>query len=354
MVSRVYVEKKAGFDVKAQQLRHELTSILGIAGLTGLRLLNRYDVEGISDDLFARCVPTVFSEPAADDVYYELPDAHGAAVFAIEALPGQFDQRADSASECTQLISQGERPTVRNAQVYYLEGDLSAADVAAVKHYLINPVESREASLAPVDALTAKQPAPGPVEVLTGFNELDEDGLARFLSDRELAMDFADIAFCQQYFRSEQRDPTITEIKMIDTYWSDHCRHTTFGTHLTDVKIDDAVVEAGLHALPRGASRAQAATEAVSLMDMGTIGAKYLKSKGILKNLDESEEINACTVKVKVDVNGKDEDWLFLFKNETAQPPDRDRAVWRRGHVHRRRHPRPAVRPQPTCTRPCA
>ncbi|MCI1480693.1 MAG: phosphoribosylformylglycinamidine synthase [Eggerthellaceae bacterium] len=321
MVSRVYVEKKAGFDVKAQQLRHELTSILGIAGLTGLRLLNRYDVEGISDDLFARCVPTVFSEPAADDVYYELPDAHGAAVFAIEALPGQFDQRADSASECTQLISQGERPTVRNAQVYYLEGDLSAADVAAVKHYLINPVESREASLAPVDALTAKQPAPGPVEVLTGFNELDEDGLARFLSDRELAMDFADIAFCQQYFRSEQRDPTITEIKMIDTYWSDHCRHTTFGTHLTDVEIDDETVQAAFDkylAMRRELGRDD---RPVSLMDMGTIGAKYLKSKGILKHLDESEEINACTVKVTVDVDGEDQDWLFLFKNETHNHP---------------------------------
>ncbi|MDD6729899.1 MAG: AIR synthase-related protein, partial [Eggerthellaceae bacterium] len=321
MVSRVYVEKKAGFDVKAQQLRHELTSILGITGLTGLRLMNRYDVEGISDDLFARCIPTVFSEPPADNVYDDLPDPQGAAVFAIEALPGQFDQRADSASECIQLISQGERPAVRNAQVYYLEGDLSEADVAAIKHYLINPVESREASLDPVDTLTAKQPAPGPVEVLAGFNELDEDGLRRFLSDRELAMDFADIAFCQQYFRSEQRDPTITEIKMIDTYWSDHCRHTTFGTHLTDVEIDDETVQAAFDrylAMRRELGRDD---RPVSLMDMGTIGAKYLKSKGILKHLDESEEINACTVKVKVDVDGEDQDWLFLFKNETHNHP---------------------------------
>ena len=334
MVSRIYVEKRPGFDVEARQLAGELRTILGIDGLSRVRLINRYDVEGISSELFDQCVPTVFSEPQADVATAELPvegatiaedgsvsAPAGVAVFAVEFLPGQFDQRADSASECVQLISQGERPDVRSAKVYVLEGDLSAADVDAIKHYVINPIEAREASLAPRETLHMQVVNPDPVEVIDGFIDLDEAGLAAFLSERGLAMDLADITFFQSYFQKEGRNPTITEVKVVDTYWSDHCRHTTFGTELTDIAIDDACVQAAFDKYL--AMRAELGREhkPVCLMDMGTIGARYLKAKGIMKNVDESDEINACTVKVTVDVNGEDEDWLFLFKNETHNHP---------------------------------
>ena len=321
MVFRVYVEKKHGFDVEARQLANELRTILGIKALKNVRLVNRYDVEGISEELFAQATPTVFSEPQVDNVSADLPDFGTDTVFAVEYLPGQFDQRADSASECIQLISQGERPTVRSAKVYALEGDLSAEDVDAIKHYVINPVEAREASLDTKTTLRTQVPVPGKVEVIDGFRTMSDAELERFIADRGLAMDLADLQFCRAHFTEEQRDPTITEIKVIDTYWSDHCRHTTFGTQLDEVTIDDATVKAAFdkylemrHELGRDA-------KPVCLMDMGTIGAKWLKKNGILKNLDESEEINACTVKVKVDVNGQDEDWLFLFKNETHNHP---------------------------------
>ena len=321
MVSRVYVEKKPGFDVKAQQLKTELTDVLGVKGLTGLRLVNRYDVEGIDQALFDQCVPTVFSEPQSDDASTDMPDPKGAQVFAVEYLPGQFDQRAASAAECVQLISQGERPTVITAELYYLEGDLSAADVDAIKDYVINPVEAREASLDERTTLKVDYPVPADVEVLDGFLDLTQDQLQAFIDERGLAMDLADITFCQEYFKGEHRVPTITEIKMIDTYWSDHCRHTTFGTVLTDVQIDDEVVKKAFEKYLDMRHELGRDQKPLCLMDMGTIGAKYLKSKGILKNLDESEEINACTVKVKVDVDGTDEDWLFLFKNETHNHP---------------------------------
>ena len=321
MVSRVYVEKKPGFDVEAQQLAHELRDILGIERLEGLRLVNRYDVEGITGELFAQCVPTVFSEPQSDVATLEMPAAEGAAVFAVEYLPGQFDQRADSASECIQLISQGERPEVRSAKVYMLEGALSDEDVAAIKHYVINPIEAREASLDVRETLHLEQPVPGMVETVDGFLELDEAGLAAFIADRGLAMDLADIAFCQQYFAEEGRNPTITEIKMIDTYWSDHCRHTTFGTVLDNVAVEDEAVQAAFEKYLEMRHELGRDEKPVCLMDMGTIGARWLKAKGILTGLDESEEINACTVKVKVDVDGEEQDWLYLFKNETHNHP---------------------------------
>ena len=335
MVFRTYVEKKPGFDVEAQQLAQELRTILGIGGLTGLRVINRYDVEGVDEALFQRCVPIVFSEPQVDTATAELPvegveldergfvasAPAGTAVFAVEYLPGQFDQRADSASECVQLVSAGERPDVRSAKVYVLSGTLSADDVDAIKHYVINPVEAREATLSTKATLKMEVATPADVEVLDAFLELDEAGLAAFIANRGLAMDLADIKFCQEYFADEKRNPTITEIRVIDTYWSDHCRHTTFGTQLENVQIDDEVVKAAFdkyleirHELGRDA-------KPVCLMDMGTIGTKWLKKQGILKNLDESEEINACTVKVKVDVDGEDQDWLFLFKNETHNHP---------------------------------
>ena len=321
MVSRVYVEKKPGFDGEARALAAELRDIVGISGLTGVRLVNRYDVEGATDELFAACVPTVFSEPQSDTATFELPEANGAAVFAVEFLPGQFDQRADSASECIQLISQGERPDVRSAVVYYLEGDLTEDDVEAVKRYVINPVEAREASLDTRDTLAMAFERPADVEVIEGFTTFADDELARFIDERGLAMDLADIQFCRAYFAEEGRDPSITEIKMIDTYWSDHCRHTTFGTVLNEVEIADANVQAAFDRyleLRRELGRDE---KPVCLMDMGTIGAKWLKKEGILTGLDESEEINACTIKCKVDVDGEEQDWLYLFKNETHNHP---------------------------------
>ena len=320
MVSRIYVEKKPGFDVEAQQLKSELTEILGIKGIEALRIINRYDVEGIDKELFRSCVPTVFSEPQVDVTYDELPASDGA-VFAVEFLPGQFDQRADSASECVQLISQGERPAVRSAKVYMISGALDEAAIDAIKHYVVNPVEARIASLDLPETLYMETPEPQPVEVLDGFRELDEAGLAAFISERGLAMDEADIAFCQQYFRDEDRDPTITEIRVIDTYWSDHCRHTTFGTILDDVQIDDAIVQKAFDRYMAIRADLGRENKPRCMMDLATIGAKELKKQGILKNLDESDEINACTVKIKCDVNGKDEDWLFLFKNETHNHP---------------------------------
>ena len=325
MVSRIYVEKKPGFDVEAQQLLQELRTAVpeGLAADARLRIVNCYDAEGIDAELFERCIPTVFSEPQVDNATAELPATEGAEVrvFAVEALPGQFDQRADSAAECIQLISQGERPDVHFTKVYVIEGPCTDEALAAIKHYVINPVETREANLAPRTTLKIEQPTPQPVEIVEGFRTLDEAGLAQFIKDRGLAMDLADITMCRDYFADEQRDPTITEIKMIDTYWSDHCRHTTFGTELKNVQIDDELVQAAFDKYLELRHELGRDEKPVCLMDLGTIGARYLKSKGILKNLDESEEINACTVKVKVDVNGVDEDWLFLFKNETHNHP---------------------------------
>ena len=325
MVLRVYVQRKPGFEGEAKALLKEVKDLLGITELQRIDLLNRYDVEGISEELFESCIPTVFSEPQSDLASRTMPEfsSEGAAVhtFAVEFLPGQFDQRADSAAECVQLISQGERPLVRSARLYVLTGNLTEADVAAIKNYLINPVEAREASLELPETLKISIPEPADVEVLEGFNAPDQDGLKEFIASHGLAMDLSDLTFCQQYFTTEQRDPTITEIRVIDTYWSDHCRHTTFNTGITGVQIDDDLVKAAFEKYLSMRKELGREDRAVSLWDMATIGAKYLREKGVLTNLDESEEINACTVKVKVDVDGKDEDWLFLFKNETHNHP---------------------------------
>ena len=321
MVYRVYVERKPGFDGEAKALLGEVRSLLQIESVTGIRMLNRYDVEGISEELFQRCVPTVFSEPQTDNATFTLPAWDGV-MFAVEYLPGQFDQRADSASECIQLISQGDRPVVRSARVYLLEGDISSEQLAAVKKYVINPVEAREAALEEKTTLAVEYPIPTTVETLNGFIGLTREQLAEFVAHYGLAMDLDDIAFCQQYFAKEQRDPTITEIRMIDTYWSDHCRHTTFGTILDEVTIDDALVQkAWNNYLDLRGQLYVGRNKPICLMDLATIGAKYLKKTGQLKNLDESEEINACTVKIKADVDGEEQDWLFLFKNETHNHP---------------------------------
>ncbi len=319
MVYRVYVEKKPGFDHEASALYSELKSFLGIGGLTGVRILNRYDVENLDAELFEKAVPNVFSEPMVDTVTRELPEYTGV-IFAAEYLPGQFDQRADSAAQCIQLLEQVERPDVRTATVYILEGTLSEQDVAAVKHHVINPVERREASLSPVETLKTAFAIPETVETMTGFIGYSEAELKDFIRKYGLAMDAADIAFCQEYFKSEHRDPTLTEIRMIDTYWSDHCRHTTFLTELGNVTFEDADVEAAYKrylALRDELGR----TKPICLMDIATIGAKVLKARGLLTDLDESEEINACTIRMDVNVHGEKQKWLLLFKNETHNHP---------------------------------
>ena len=322
------MEKKPGFDGAARALCRELTDAVGIQGLTGLRVLNRYDVEGVTDQVYAAARTSVFSEPQVDTVYDEhcpLPE-NPHTVLAVEALPGQFDQRADSAAQCIQLMTGGERPTVRAAAVYLLLGTLSAGDVEKVRSYLINPVEAREASLDKPDTLLQTYPIPQSVKVLEGFGDLDEKGLRAVLEEYGLAMDLADLTFFQSYMKKEEgRDPTITELRLVDTYWSDHCRHTTFSTHIDQVEILSPEVKRAyqLYQSARkevyGEEKAKARPE--TLMDLATIAAKVLKKRGILKDLDESEEINACSVHVTAHVDGQDEDWLLMFKNETHNHP---------------------------------
>ena len=319
MVYRVYVEKKQGYDHEAAALCEEIRSFLGIESLRGLRLLNRYDVEQIDRALFERAVSNVFSEPMVDEVYDHLPEG-GDLVFAAEYLPGQFDQRADSAAQCIQLLAQVERPRVRTAIVYLLEGDLTDSQVAAIKRHVINPVERREASLDRPSTLEMTYVIPTRVETIAGFTGYSGEALSDFIRQYGLAMDQADIAFCQQYFREEGRDPTLTEIRMIDTYWSDHCRHTTFLTELGEVSFEDGeVARAYDRYLKVRASLNR--TKPVCLMDIATIGAKYLKAQGLLKDLDESDEVNACTIKLDVKVKGETQKWLLLFKNETHNHP---------------------------------
>ena len=318
-VIRVYVEKRAPYDVEAAEMLGELRELLGISSLTGLRLLNRYDVEGMDQALFEKCLPVVFSEPQVDDVLYELPPAD--AVFAVEYLPGQFDQRADSCAECVQLVSQQERPAVRTARVYLLYGGVTAEELSRIKKYVINPVESREAALEERATLAMDYPEPPDVGVVEGFNELDSAGIGELIARMGLAMDAADAAFCQQYFRAEGREPTVTELRVLDTYWSDHCRHTTFGTIIDEADIADGRVRESYERYLRIRRELGREGRPVTLMDIATIGAKYLKHTGALKNLDESEEINACSVKMTADNGGVSEPWLLMFKNETHNHP---------------------------------
>ena len=320
MVYRIYVEKKTGLAGEADSLFSDIRSFLGIKTVNSVRVINRYDVENIEEELFKQCINTVFSEPQLDDTYKELTYGNDAFVFAVEYLPGQFDQRADSAAQCIQIISKAERPNVRTAKVYIIEGNLSDEEKAAIKKHLINPVESREASLNSVVTLKREYEIPTSVSTLDGFNALDENGLKEFLKAQGLAMDLDDLKFCQSYFRSEDRDPTITEIKMIDTYWSDHCRHTTFLTTIDSVKFEDELLQKSYDEYIEVRKELNR-TKPINLMDIGTIAAKYLKKQGKLDRLDESEEINACTVKIDVTIDGKKEPWLLLFKNETHNHP---------------------------------
>ena len=320
MVFRIYVEKKPELAHEANTLCSDIKNLLGMNNLDNIRLLNRYDVDHIDEQLFNYAKETVFSEPQLDIITDDIVKNENDVVFAVEYLPGQFDQRADSAAQCIQIISQKERPLVRTAKVYILSGNLTSEDVDRIKKYVINPVECREATLEKFDTLVSEYDIPTEVATLTGFNELDENGLKDFITEKGLAMDLDDIKFCQAYFRSEHRDPTITEIKMIDTYWSDHCRHTTFLTTIDDVKFEDELLQKAYNEYLE-TRRSIGRTKPVNLMDLGTIGARYLKQTGKLDKLDESEEINACTVKVTVEIDGKNEDWLLLFKNETHNHP---------------------------------
>ncbi|MBQ7837354.1 MAG: phosphoribosylformylglycinamidine synthase [Clostridia bacterium] len=319
MVYRAYVEKKNGLDNEARALKNELVSLLGIKGLEKVRVLNRYDIENIEKDLFDYSKGTVLSEPQLD-IITEEPNLECDVLFAVEPLPGQFDQRANSCAECIQIISKGERPLVKTAKVYCLYGNIGADDVAQIKKYVINPVESREASLETYETLAADYDIPETVRTLDGFIALDEAGLKAFVADYGLAMDLDDIKFCQKYFISEDRDPTITEIRMIDTYWSDHCRHTTFLTNIDSVKFEDELLQKAYDEYI-DARKACNRTKPVNLMDIGTIAARYLKQQGLLPKLDESEEINACTVKIDVEIEGETQKWLLLFKNETHNHP---------------------------------
>ena len=320
MVYRIYVEKKNGLDNEAKALKNDINAFLRIDSLEKVRVVNRYDVENITEELFEYSIKTVFSEPQLDNTFKSLEVEDGAVVFAVEYLPGQFDQRADSASQCIQIISQGERPLVKTARAYILYGSFTDEQLASIKKYVINPVESREASLDEFKTLKIDYDIPVSVETLDGFCNLDEDGLNGFIKKYGLAMDLGDITFCRDYFRQEQRDPTITEIRMIDTYWSDHCRHTTFLTIIDNVEFEDETLQKTYNEYLE-ARKEIGRTKPINLMDIGTLAAKVLKKRGMLEKLDESDEINACTVKIKVDIDGKTEDWLLLFKNETHNHP---------------------------------
>ena len=320
MVYRIYVEKKEGLENEAKGLLSEAQNLLGITALEDVRIFNRYDAENITEDLFDYAVKTVFSEPQLDVAAPEV-DLPGAIVFAVEALPGQFDQRADSAAQCIQIISQGDRPLIRTAKVYALYGKLSEKDIAEFKKYVINPVECREAALEIPETLAIQYDIPTEVATLTGFTALDAEGLADFIKTYGLAMDLDDITFCQSYFKTEDRDPTITEIRMIDTYWSDHCRHTTFGTIIDDVTFEDALLQKTYEEYIATRNALGRENKPICLMDLATVAVRHLKANGQLPKLDESEEINACTVKIDVTVDGVTEPWLLLFKNETHNHP---------------------------------
>ena len=327
-VFRCFVEKKSGYDVEAEGLFHELRHTLGLTGLTGVRVLRRYDVEGVDEAVYAAARTTILSEPQVDKLWDEkMPAPRGEhTLLAVEALPGQYDQRADSCAQCIQMMTGGERPAVRAATVYVLQGALTTEELDKARGYLINPVESREAALDKPETLRQSYPVPEDVPVLDGFAHMSEEELRQVLDTYGLAMDLADLKFFQQYmFEEELRDPTLTELRVVDTYWSDHCRHTTFSTHLDGADIADGQVKAAydryLAARVEVYGQERAAQRPQTLMDIATIGAKTLKKRGLLPELDESEEINACSIHVPAKVDGKKQDWLLMFKNETHNHP---------------------------------
>ncbi|NLD88208.1 MAG: phosphoribosylformylglycinamidine synthase, partial [Clostridiales bacterium] len=325
-VYRCYVEKREGFDNEAKSLYSTLKTLLNLDGLTDVRIFNRYDVQGIDERTYNNACINVFSEPQCDTFYNEeLPTLDGAVVFAVESLPGQYDQRADSCEQCIQILTSGERPIVKVAKLYAFFGELSDEDIRRTKEYLINPIDSRVASFEKYDTLSVVYEPAADIETVSGFISLDNEGLSNLRLSLMLAMDFDDIKFLQSYFKDdEKRDPTITEIRMIDTYWSDHCRHTTFSTHLENFDIADPAIENAYHLYletRKEIYREKVETRPITLMDIATCAVKALKKRGLLPKIDESEEINACSVHVTANVDGKDEDWLLMFKNETHNHP---------------------------------
>ncbi|MCL2096117.1 MAG: phosphoribosylformylglycinamidine synthase [Oscillospiraceae bacterium] len=335
MVYRILTEKKETHNIEAQNLSGEIKNFLGISSLKNLRIINRYDIEGIGGEIFEKSKYSVFADPATDNILGDLNSESGnIIVFAAESLPGQYNQKADTCSQCLQILTGDIRPLVRTAKIYVLEfnpgtGELET-DINKIKDYIINKIESREAALDEYQTLKQEYDnIPYTVETIENFINSDRDALGEFLNDYSLAMDIDDILFCRDYFKnSERRDPTITEIRMIDTYWSDHCRHTTFFTEITDVEIEDTIVENSFENyldLRREVYKDKNNKKSVTLMDIATIAAKYLKKQGKLDNLDESDEVNACSVKIKVNVKAdgfeEDEEWLLMFKNETHNHP---------------------------------
>ena len=328
-VRRVFVEKRQGFfDIPAQQLCDDLVESFRLSGLKAVRLINRYDIEGLSDDEYQSVKNVVFAEPPVDVIYEEiLPDFPNSRVFAVEYLPGQYDQTADSAAQCVQLVTQKERPNIATARVVVLVGDVDDDAFAAIKSYYINAVESREAALEKPASLDMKTDTPPDVEILHGFVGWNDKMLENFIKLRGFAMSFEDLKFCQAYFRdTERRDPTITEIRVIDTYWSDHCRHTTFTTAIDLVDIEQGyyseVIERAYNRYLDDRSEVYGTKERdVTLMDLAVMGMKALRKQGKLNDLDQSEEINACSIVVNADINGEEEEWLVMFKNETHNHP---------------------------------
>lgn len=318
MVFRVYIEKKKNFARDAETLLAELRDTLGIKSLENIRVLNRYDVENIDEKIFKKAVTEVFSEPPTDDVFYKLPECPQ--IFGVEYLPGQFDQRADSAEQCVQFISQGERPVIRTAKIYLLHGNLSKSDLDIIKRYLINPVECREAELGLKKTLVFVYGVPKKIELVQNFTAMDGEGLKALAREMGLAMDEGDIRLCQKYFASVGRQPTVTEIKVLDTYWSDHCRHTTFSTVIDNAVFESPFIQKTYEEY-LAARKSVGREKPVTLMDLATVAMRRMKREGKLGELDQSDEINACTVKIKVDIGGKREDWLLLFKNETHNHP---------------------------------
>ena len=326
MVRRIYVEKRDGFDVPAKQLLEDFRETLDIK-ISGVRLLVRYDVEDLSDEDFLKVRDIVFREPNVDNFYDELPaELDVAKTFAVEYLPGQFDQRADSAAQCVQLVTGKELPIIHSARIISLQGDVTAEDFAKIKAYSINAIESREASFELPTTLKISVETPPDVEVLNDFNAMDDAALKEFLNLRGLAMNLDDLKFCQKYFcETESRPPTITELKVIDTYWSDHCRHTTFTPRLESIKVEDSFIRKDIESTLEDFHRIRVelgrGDRTPCLMELATIGARYLSSKGLLDDMEVSEENNACSIYVDVDVDGKIERWLLMFKNETHNHP---------------------------------
>ena len=326
-VRRVYVEKKDAYAVAAKELYSEIRGYLNIKDVTGVRVLVRYDIENLSDEIYKKAVKTVFSEPPVDDVYEENFDYEGR-VFSVEFLPGQFDQRADSAEQCVKLLKEDENPTIKTAKTFVIEGNISDEEFNAIKKHCINPVDSREIGLEKPETLVDVFDEPSDVEIIDGFNTMAEEEFKKLYDSLNLAMTYKDFLHIRRYFTEEEkRNPSMTEVRVLDTYWSDHCRHTTFSTELKNITFEDGYYKASMEetyqdyldnfkVLYKGRD-----DKFVCLMDLAILAVKQLKKAGKLTDQEESDEINACSIVVPLDVDGKTEEWLINFKNETHNHP---------------------------------